>query len=247
MAKRFTDSTKWSNSFIRSLKAPYKLLWLYILDECDHAGVWQVDIDVAQIKIGEKINKNDAEKLFKDKIHVLKNGEKWFIIDFIEFQYGELNSQNRAHNSVINILKKYDIIDEFNKIKPLISPLIGAMDMDKDKDMVKDMVKVKDLEIEKIEKTEIELLFDEFLKMRVKIKKPATEKAIQLLKKKLNELSGGNEMKAIKIIEQSIVGGRQDFYELKQIQGKEDSKTSKLADTYYTLLNEIKNESGEIQ
>ena len=68
MAKRFTDTTKWNKPFIRGMKAPYKLLWIYILDECDHAGIWQVDFEVAEIKIGEKLNKETALNFFKDKI-----------------------------------------------------------------------------------------------------------------------------------------------------------------------------------
>lgn len=138
MAKRFTDSEKWSKPFIRSMKAPYKLLWLYILDECNHAGIWQVDMDVARVKIGEKLYLDEAIKSFEGKIYVFDNGEKWFIPDFIEFQYGVLNQENRAHNSVIQILCKYNLIDiETGQIKPLISPLQGAMD--KDKDMDKDI------------------------------------------------------------------------------------------------------------
>lgn len=136
MAKRFTDSTKWSKPFIRSMKAPYKLLWLYILDECDHAGIWQVDFEVAQVKIGEKLNLETAIQQLSGKIYPFADGEKWFIPDFIDFQYGVLNPENRAHNSVIQLLNKYNLSSE---IKPLTSPLQGAMDIDKDKD--KDMVK----------------------------------------------------------------------------------------------------------
>lgn len=136
MAKRFTDSTKWSKPFIRSMKAPYKLLWLYILDECDHAGIWQVDFDVAQVKIGERLNLETALEQLKGKIYPFADGEKWFIPDFIDFQYGVLNPENRAHNSVIQLLNKYNLSLEN---KPLTSPLQGAMDIDKDKD--KDMVK----------------------------------------------------------------------------------------------------------
>lgn len=136
MAKRFTDSTKWSKPFIRSMKAPYKLLWLYILDECDHAGIWQVDFEVAQVKIGERLNLETALEQLKGKIYPFADGEKWFIPDFIDFQYGVLNPENRAHNSVIQLLNKYNLLLEN---KPLTSPLQGAMDIDKDKD--KDMVK----------------------------------------------------------------------------------------------------------
>jgi len=135
MAKRFTDTNKWKKPFLRSMKAPYKLLWLYILDECDHAGIWQVDFEVAQIKTGEKLNKAAALAAFGDRIFEFDGGQKWFVFDFIEFQYGTLNPLNRAHFSVITLLNKYGI-DWENK--PLTSPLQGAKDKDMDKDMDKD-------------------------------------------------------------------------------------------------------------
>lgn len=131
MAKRFTDSDKWKKPFIRSMEAPYKLLWLYILDDCDHAGIWQVDEDVAKIKIGLEIDFKKAIEVFGNHIQIIDGGEKWFISDFIDFQYGELKPENRVHYSILQLHKKY-------KIKPLTSPLKGAMDKDKDKDLDKD-------------------------------------------------------------------------------------------------------------
>ena len=50
------------------------------------------------------------------KIYPFADGEKWFIPDFIDFQYGVLNPDNRAHNSVIQLLNKYNLSLE---IKPL--------------------------------------------------------------------------------------------------------------------------------
>ena len=148
MAKRFTDTEKWKKPFIRGLQGAYKLLWLYICDDCDHAGIWQVDFDVAQIRIGEKIDLNEAIKSFEDKIVIFDKGNKWFIPSFIEFQYPSgLNPENRSHNSVIILLEKYNLLDKQNK--PLISPLEGR------KDMVKDMVMVKD----KVKKGKVEFNF----------------------------------------------------------------------------------------
>lgn len=131
MAKRFTDTDKWKKPFIRSMEAPYKLLWLYILDDCDHAGIWQVDEDVANIKIGMAIDFKKAAAIFGDHIQVINEGEKWFIQDFIDFQYGELNPENRVHNSIITLHNKY-------KIKPLKHPLKGVKDKDKDKNKEQD-------------------------------------------------------------------------------------------------------------
>lgn len=152
MAKRFTDNQKWAKPFIRSLQAPYKILWLYILDECDHAGVWQVDIDVARIKTGcDELSLEDAKKFFGDKIVMFDNDEKMFIQDFIDFQYGTLNPENRAHNSVISILSKYKLN---KKNKPLASPLQG----DKDKDMVKDKELYREFK-------HLKITFDEYSKL----------------------------------------------------------------------------------
>ena len=142
MAKRFTDTEKWKKPFIRGLQGAYKLLWLYICDDCDHAGIWQVDIEVAAIRIGEKIDSKEAIKSFDEKIIIFDKGNKWFIPSFLEFQYPSgLNPENRAHNSVIILLEKYNL--RISNNKPLISPSEGSMDMDMVKDMDKDMVKAE--------------------------------------------------------------------------------------------------------
>ncbi|MEK0423644.1 MAG: hypothetical protein RLZ95_1554, partial [Bacteroidota bacterium] len=139
MAKRFTDTEKWKKPFIRSLKAPYKLLWLYICDDCDHSGIWQVDIEVAEIRIGEKLDCKKAIQLFGNKIIPLDNGSKWFIPSFIEFQYPSgLNENNKAHIGVIKNLERYK--QEIDNYKPLDSPLQGDKDMVMVKDKVKELV-----------------------------------------------------------------------------------------------------------
>jgi len=146
MAKRFTDTDKWKKKFIRGLNSPYKLLWFYILDDCDHAGIWHVDIDVAKIKIGAVIDEKIAVQKFAGKILPFDNNEKWFIPDFIHFQYGELRENNRAHLSVINLLNKYELTKYLEGASMgLVSPLEGGKDKEQDKDMVKDKVKGKHL------------------------------------------------------------------------------------------------------
>ena len=146
MARRFTDTEKWKKPFIRGLQGAYKLLWLYICDDCYHAGIWQVDIDVAKIRIGEDINTKEALTAFGDKVVSFDGGTKWFIPSFIEFQYPSgLNPSNNAHSGVIRVLDKYKLL----KNKPHISPLQESKDkdMDKDKDMVMDMDKEEGLNI----------------------------------------------------------------------------------------------------
>jgi len=127
MAKRFTDTGKWKKKWIRELNPDMKLFWFYLLDNCDHAGIWEVDIDLASFQVGVKLDEARILKVFNRKIVPFKDG-KWFIPKFIEYQYGELNEANRAHSSVIKILTKYGLY------KGLARGLQGAKDKDKDKD-----------------------------------------------------------------------------------------------------------------
>jgi hypothetical protein len=133
MAKRFTDTDKWKTPLLKGLEAPYKLLWLYILDDCDHSGIWLVDMDVANIRLGQQIDVNDAISELSDNIIVLDDGDKWFIPEFISFQYGELSLDNRVHKSVIQSLTKHGI-----EYKGLTRPLQGSTYKDKDKYQDKD-------------------------------------------------------------------------------------------------------------
>ena len=123
MAKRFTDTEKWKKGFIRNLPTKYKLLWLYILDDCNHAGVWDVDLEVAEIRIGSKINKKEAIKYYSENIKIFDNGNKWFMPKFIDFQYGQLNENVNAHKSVIRLIDKYDLYSigdvDLSEISPL--------------------------------------------------------------------------------------------------------------------------------
>lgn len=136
MAKRFTDTDKYKKKFFRNLPGPYKLFWDYLYHDCDHAGIWHVDFEIAQIYLGKdmQVDFKEAVKLFnEDEIRVvlIDDDSKWFIKSFIDFQYGNLNPDNRVHSSILAIIEKY-------KIKGLARTLKGSMDKDKDKDMDKD-------------------------------------------------------------------------------------------------------------
>lgn len=159
MAKRFTDTNKYKKPFIRSLKGAYKLLWDYLYHDCDHAGIWIVDFEIAQLYIGSDmpISKTEALKYFNsDEIRIIEvdNGSRWFIPSFIDFQYGTLNEFNRAHKSIISILNKYELY----KHKPLTSPLQGHKDMDMDMDKEMDKEKEEKGSFKTFENTELHFL-----------------------------------------------------------------------------------------
>ena len=110
MAKRFTDTDKWKKQWFRKLTPKQKLFWLYLLDDCNQAGIWDVDLEVASIRIGEDITLKESLDILGSDVVWLDNNEKIFIPKFVEFQYGELNPNSRPHLSVIKILEKYNLM-----------------------------------------------------------------------------------------------------------------------------------------
>jgi len=63
--------------------------------------------------------------------------------------------------------------------------------------------------------TDFDKAFNAYLEMRKKIKKPATEEAIRLVKDKLTKMCGSNELLKIRILNQSIINSWQDVYDIK--------------------------------
>lgn len=135
MAKRFTDTEKWKRANFRMLTPKLKLVWFYIVDNCDHAGVWNIDLDLMSFQIGEQCTIKDVEDAFGGAVR--KWGDKLEVPYFIEFQYGALDENNRVHKSIIDRIGKLKLNKNESKegaCKPLASPLLGAKDKDKDKD-----------------------------------------------------------------------------------------------------------------
>lgn len=168
MAKRYTDTDKWKKMWFRKLKNDHKVFWMYLLDQCDHAGIWEVDFDLASY-FCNGIKESEIRETFIKQYQEFDNGKRWFLKDFIEFQYRELDESNRVHKSVITLLKRHGLY------KGLISPLQEAKDKDKDK--AQDKVKVKDKDKREISKknqleiieSELDLLQAEFHQVDVLI------------------------------------------------------------------------------
>ncbi len=135
MAKRFTDTDKWDRPWFRNLAMQYKLLWFFILDRCDIAGVWYVDMELAAFQIGFKFNRQKSEEAFEKQIEI--KGERWLVKDFIPFQYGSLDESNKVYRSVSAKLLAF----KEGALEGHKSPIQGGKDKDKEKDTVKDKEK----------------------------------------------------------------------------------------------------------
>lgn len=138
MAKRLLDTDFFKKQSIRRLSPKCKLFFFYVITDCDHAGIWECDFEVASIRIGMDVTEDDVREEMGDRIIFFDGGKRMFVPAFIEHQYGVLNPDNRVHKSAIDILKKHDLY------KTLTRPLEGSKDIDKDKDKDKDNEKDKD-------------------------------------------------------------------------------------------------------
>lgn len=108
MSKRFTDTEKFSDTWYRKLSILHKVIWEYLLAECNHAGIFEnFDLEMMSFKIGAEVTQEDL-KVFEDRIIFIKP-DVLFIPKFIQFQYGVLNPQSKVHISVLRELEKYGI------------------------------------------------------------------------------------------------------------------------------------------
>ena len=112
MAKRFTDTAKWNEDWFLDLTNSHKLFWIYICDNCDHAGIFKPNKRMFELIVGDRIDITDFLSIVNgDKIRIieLENG-RWYLTGFISFQYGgKLNVNNRVHKSILSVLTKNNI------------------------------------------------------------------------------------------------------------------------------------------
>ena len=151
MAKRFTDSEKWKDPFFEELTKDLKLAWLYILDDCCHAGIWQKSIKRLNFAIDSNLTEADLIQAFSKRIIVLAE-DKWFIQKFITFQYGKdfMNSKQKPVLSAIKILNEHRLIEELpNGSLTLSIPYDKGLDTLMDKELVMDKVQDKSMEMVK--------------------------------------------------------------------------------------------------
>ena len=112
--KRLTEAMKWEDNWFSLLTPTNKLVWLYLVDRCDKAGVWEPNFRLADFHIGQKVNWDEARQSLDKTVRVLKNG-KWWLPGFIAFQYGNLHVEQPAgvQIGVIKQLKAHGLEAEY--------------------------------------------------------------------------------------------------------------------------------------
>lgn len=133
MAKRFNDTDIWKKQrWFRKLIPEYKLAFCYIKDQCDHAGIWNIDcsdlIDDLGLQsfdvlifaeaINTEYDKISGDKVIKERVIFLSKTCLW-VTGFVQFQYeGKDKLIKSTNNMVKGALFILDSI-KFNPWQPL--------------------------------------------------------------------------------------------------------------------------------
>lgn len=146
MAKRFIDTKLFYDSWFMNLSVEAKLFYVYLFTNCDHAGIIDLNIRLAEFQTGIKELANTYQTLtkqFGEKRFIPLGDNYYFLPKFILFQYSKGLSINvKAQKSVIDRLGEFNI-----NIKTLNKELGNSYTTVQDKDKYKDRDKDKDLDI----------------------------------------------------------------------------------------------------
>lgn len=161
MSKRFTDSEKWKKKWFRNLPDKSKLFWSYLLDSCSVSGIWDVDFELAQFFCGKLDIEKIKKDLFKQYIEI-EDGKRWFIKDFVLFQYGQLGT-HPFHQKIKKELEYYNLFDTVsNTLSDRVYDRSKEVYKEKDKVIEKVKEKTKHLEYVFLTDNEYEKLKDKF-------------------------------------------------------------------------------------
>lgn len=108
--KRFTETLKWSKPWFRQLPPKHKLLWQWMCDTCDNAGILDADWGLASFQIGCAFTAADLDA-FDGRATILPCGKVW-IPSFITFQCSTLSRDCKAHGPIFASLEKHGINPE---------------------------------------------------------------------------------------------------------------------------------------
>jgi len=109
MAVRFTESEKWRDSWFSNLKPNEKLLFLYLCDNCNIAGIIEYNPKIWAVEIGwDRREIEGALMGLQSRIVWSKDQECIFIRNFLKHQKNHpLNTKNKAHIGILRLFQRY--------------------------------------------------------------------------------------------------------------------------------------------
>ncbi len=159
MAKRFTDSEKWEDNWFSELSNDEKIVWLYLLDKCNHAGIVRLNLRTLNFNCNTSYNDyTTINELLGNRLIII-NESFAFIPKFLKFQYTKGIGSNKP--MIVSIRKELERFGLMSVVSDLFgnsfitineplsnsSPTIKEKDKDKDKDKDKETSLKKECEL----------------------------------------------------------------------------------------------------
>lgn len=121
MTIRFTETGKWRDKWFRKLSPTEKLLFLWMIDNCDSAGFWEVDLELAAQETGA--TRPRIQGAFKGLARAyIQSGDYIWIWRFIVVQRNwPYSPENNAHKAIKRLFDEHSefSIDFIQKIEEL--------------------------------------------------------------------------------------------------------------------------------
>ena len=117
MSSRLSSTDKWNDAWFNSLSPNAKLLFFYLVENCDNAGFYEINKKFLMFFTGLD-NDNLVSAITELKKAYIKSndGLRIWIINFLKYQKKTpLNFANNNHKQIISIIQ-YNLMDE-NKFK----------------------------------------------------------------------------------------------------------------------------------
>ena len=204
MAKRFTDSEKWEDNWFSELSNDEKIVWLYLLDKCNHAGIVRTNLRTLNFNCNTSYNDYiTINELLGNRLIII-NESFAFIPKFLKFQYIKgIGSNKPVIVSIRKELEKFGLMgvvsdlfgENFVTIKePLSNSCQTIKEKDKDKDKDKDKEKEKDIKEVKKDCELFDIWWDKF----------DNKKGVKQARIRWNNLNLSNKQKCLDVVDDYV-------------------------------------------
>lgn len=136
MSKRFIDSDLWTRDWFMQLAPAEKCAFMYLTTQCDAVGVWKPNRKLAEYQIGAPVDWDALLATANGNIEVLPNG-KWWLVDFVHFQYGHLRDSCAPHKAYKKLLERHGLAGR-ERLPSSLQEKEKELEKDKDKEKEKD-------------------------------------------------------------------------------------------------------------
>jgi len=115
MALRFTDTTKWQDEWWQSLPNDYRIIYQYLQDHCNIAGIIRREFRLMNFQCGTNVTPESFFKIFGGRVIEIPNSDYWLLRNFCKNQYPKgLNSEKPMIKGVRQLAEKYNVLDIIN-------------------------------------------------------------------------------------------------------------------------------------